>query len=880
MIGKPTYEELEKRVLELEKANSKGRNVEAALEKRILALTQPISDTGSLSFEDLFNLDDIQRLQDEFALATGVASIITDTDGSPITQPSNFCRLCSDIIRKTEKGLINCYKSDAVLGRLTSKGPTIQTCMSGGLWDAGAGVSIGGQHIANWLIGQVRDVTQTEDKLRLYAREIGANEYETIAAFREVPSMSRERFEQVAQVLFTLANQLSTTAYQNVQQARFITERKLSEEALRESEERYRVIAENAADVIWTMDMNLNLTYISPSIYQQRGYTVEEAMEHSLDQTILSDSLEKMMNLFAEKVSLIESGDEEGFKPVDFEVPQPCKDGSVIWTSNNARILPSQNKQAASIIGITRDITTRKQAEEALKENRERVELALKGADLGMWDYDIPSSKWTLDERSIELLGAYPKNDAEMDALIHPDDLKHYTDTWDAVVAGRESSYIFQYRAKNTSGKYKWLMDKGKIVERDSNGAPTRAAGTLQDITKRKQVEKALRENEERLRQAQKMESIGTLAGGIAHDFNNILFPIVGNTEMLLEDIPEDSPLRGNLNEVFKGAMRAKELVKQILTFARQDSNEIKLMKIQPVIKEAVKLIRSTIPTSIEIKQYISNDCGAIKVDPTQIHQVVMNLATNAYHAMEDTGGELKVNLKEIELGEQDLPNPDMEPGPYACLTVADSGTGINQDMREKIFDPFFTTKELGKGTGMGLSVIHGIVQSIGGSIHVNSEPGKGSEFHVCLPVVKSSYEQQEPQTKEPIHRGTEQILLVDDEEAIVFVEKQMLKRLGYTAVSHTSSVDALEAFRTDPDKFDLVISDMSMPNMTGDILVSELLEIRPDIPILLCTGFSEKVPEEKAKSLGIKGLLMKPIVMKDLSKMIREVLENKESSS
>ena len=391
---------------------------------------------------------------------------------------------------------------------------------------------------------------------------------------------------------------------------------------------------------------------------------------------------------------------------------------------------------------------------------------------------------------------------------------------------------------------------------------------------------KALQESEERLQQALKIESIGTLAGGIAHDFNNILFPIVGCTEMLLEDIPEDSPLRDNLNEVFNGAMRAKDLVKQILAFSRQDSHEIKMMRMQPIIKEALKLIRSTIPTSIEIKQTLSHDCGAIKGDPTQIHQVVMNLATNAYHAMEDTGGELKVGLKEIELGEQDVINPEMEPGPYACLTVADTGTGIDKDVKENIFDPYFTTKEKGKGTGMGLSVVHGIVKKAEGSIHLYSKPGKGAEFHVYLPVVKSTFDQQEIQSEEPIQRGTEKILLVDDEEAIVFMEKQMLERLGYSVVSRTSSVEALEAFRASPNKFDLVITDMNMPNISGNKLASELIKIRPDIPILLCTGFSEKVPEETAKSMGIEGFLMKPIVRADLSKKIREVLENKESST
>ncbi|MCP4720297.1 MAG: sensory box histidine kinase/response regulator protein, partial [Desulfobacteraceae bacterium] len=266
-----------------------------------------------------------------------------------------------------------------------------------------------------------------------------------------------------------------------------------------------------------------------------------------------------------------------------------------------------------------------------------------------------------------------------------------------------------------------------------------------------------------------------------AHDFNNILFPIMGHTEMLLMDTPEDSSTHGSLKKIYAGANRAKELVKQILTFSRQDSGELMLMKMQPVVKEVLKLIRSTIPTTIKIKPDINPKCGVIKADPTQIHQIVMNLATNAYHAMEENGGELKVNLKEIEIGEEDVITPDMIAGAYACLTIADTGIGMEKKLIDKIFEPFFTTKEKGKGTGMGLSTVHGIVTKMGGAINVNSEPGKGTEFKIYLPVVKSSSEKQEiHQRKEPIQGGRERILLVDDEDAVVTMEKMMLERLGY----------------------------------------------------------------------------------------------------
>ena len=273
---------------------------------------------------------------------------------------------------------------------------------------------------------------------------------------------------------------------------------------------------------------------------------------------------------------------------------------------------------------------------------------------------------------------------------------------------------------------------------------------------------------ESQLYQVQKMESIGTLAGGIAHDFNNILFPIIGHSEMLLQDIPEDSPFKKGLSQIYTAALRASELVKQILTFSRKENSEFTLMKMQPVIKEALKLIRSTIPATIEIKQNIQPDCGVIKADPTQIHQIVMNLATNAYHAMEESGGVLKISVQEIELSDYDVVTPDMIPGVYACLTISDTGKGMDKDLTQKIFEPFFTTKEAGKGTGMGLSVVYGIVKKMNGAVHVYSEPGKGTKFNVYLPLADAVKKQQATNVEVSIKGGTEHILLVDDEKVII----------------------------------------------------------------------------------------------------------------
>lgn len=398
----------------------------------------------------------------------------------------------------------------------------------------------------------------------------------------------------------------------------------------------------------------------------------------------------------------------------------------------------------------------------------------------------------------------------------------------------------------------------------------------MNDITDKKRGEEKTKKLETQLQQAQKMESIGTLAGGIAHDLNNILFPIVGHSEILLEDVPADMPYRDNINEIFTSALRAKDLVAQILTFSRQESRELKLMRIQPVLTEVLKLIRASFSTAIDIEMQIQEDCGAIKADPTQIHQIIMNLATNAYHAMEGTGGEITIALKEVELGSYDIISPDIGAGTYACLSITDTGTGIDKAHAEKIFDPFFTTKELGKGTGMGLSVVYGIVQSLGGAIRFYSESGKGTSFQVYLPVVKKHFEDDTLLPNEKKIGGSERILLVDDEIPIIKMEEQLLGRLGYLITSYTDSIEALEAFRSTPYQFDLVITDMAMPGMTGEQLSVEMLRIRPDLPILLCTGFSEKGVEEKAVSLGVKGCLLKPLILNELSLKIREVLDTK----
>jgi PAS domain S-box-containing protein len=417
------------------------------------------------------------------------------------------------------------------------------------------------------------------------------------------------------------------------------------------------------------------------------------------------------------------------------------------------------------------------------------------------------------------------------------------------------------------------LKKNGTIINADINIARTImegreiGVGFTRDITERKRLEA-------QVRQLQKMEAIGTLAGGIAHDFNNILSPIVGYGELIRQKASEERFVSRYVERILECSNRAKDLIRQILTFSRKSDEEKKPILIQPILKEALKLLRSSIPTSIDIRQDVNPDCGVVMANPIQIHQIIMNLCTNAFHAMREGEG---TGILEVRLGESEFDLHGMGPERCIKLEVRDTGHGIESQILDRIFDPYFTTKGPGEGTGMGLAITYGIVKEYGGHIEVDTEPGKGSLFTIYLPVAEVGAAKKEPvAVMDSVKGGRERILVVDDEDVIAIMLQQMLESIGYQVTIRTSSVEAFNLFQAKPDYFDLVITDMTMPNMTGLVLISKLKILRPDIPVILCTGFSEQVTEQKIDTLGINKLLMKPIFLKGLAKAVRDVLDQK----
>jgi len=545
------------------------------------------------------------------------------------------------------------------------------------------------------------------------------------------------------------------------------------------------------------------------------------------------------------------------------EIKGRRQDRSFLWV--RFRIVPMTEADGSlTLLNIIEDITGSNKAEE---ERRRLISAIEQSAETilitdpqGAIQYVNPAFESTSGYSREEVMG---QNLSILNSGKQDDSF--YLRLWETVTRGEVWTGHFINRKRD-----------GTLYEEEASISPVRdRAGQIinyvavkRDVTQEVKLER-------QLRQTQKMEAIGTLAGGIAHDFNNILSIIRGYAEMAGFDLPADAPMQEEFQGILNACQRGKDLTSQILTFSRQGDQERKPMQINLIIREALKMLRATLPATIEIRQNL-NGQAAILVDPTQLHQIIINLCTNACQAMNGEGI-LEVSLSDVYLDELSAAHhPNLRPGPYLKLVVSDTGQGMDRDTLERIFEPYFTTKPPGQGTGMGLAVVHGIVKNYGGAITVYSEAGKGSVFKIYLPKADTPQEFAPEETSLELPTGKERILFVDDEEVLASIGRRMLERLGYEVEPQTSSVKALNHFQAQPDRYDLVITDQTMPNLTGIELTRKLLDIRPDLPIILCTGFSENVMDAEAKSSGIRKFLMKPIAMPDMARIVRQVLDQK----
>lgn len=646
---------------------------------------------------------------------------------------------------------------------------------------------------------------------------------------------------------------------------KILNDRKKTEKALIDSERKWQKILVNTPQLGISLDPQARIVFANEHFLKLTGWEMEEVQGKDWFELFIPDYIrEKLREFFF--MTLVNTKVEFSTNENDILT----KSGKVLHISWSNVVDKDDNGAVVDVTCLGVDLTERKQAENELRRQKLLFETMFNTIPDGVVITNVDREIQLVNKGMEVTFGYRPENLIGMKTEMLYSSTEKFKENGESLFgknATPESGELYITHYKDINGiVFPGETFGAKLFDEENNWIGN--LGVMRDISDRLETEK-------RLQQAQKMESIGNLAGGIAHDFNNILFPILGMSELLLEDLVPNSNEYENVEEIFKAGNRAKELVNQILTFSRQAEHERMPIKVQKILKEVLKLCRSTIPANITLHKKIQKDCGSIWANSTQIHQIAMNLITNAYHAVQDKNGEITVELKEVRIKENDIICESLRVGKYILFSVADDGHGMTFEVKNKIFDPYFTTKEQGKGTGLGLSVVYGIVKEYGGDIDVHTELNKGTTFKIYIPLMKKLQTIGPQISNEDIVKGCEHILLVDDEEAVTRLLKKMLKRLGYKVTTRSSSIEALEVFKTMPDIFDLVLSDLAMPNMTGDQLAAEIKAIRPELPIIICTGFSENINKEKVEKISVNGFLMKPIIKSEMAKKIREILDD-----
>ena len=649
---------------------------------------------------------------------------------------------------------------------------------------------------------------------------------------------------------------------------RYLEEQARIAATLRVSEKKFRTLLNRATDAIFVCDMDGRFIDVNREACRSLGYSREELLTMAVadvDTTLVGGGhwaalLEK---LSADNTIMLASS-------------QKRRDGSVFPIEVHIGRLEVDSRPV--ILGISRDISERRQAEQAIEQSRTEWAAAMDASDDAVYLLDPDRHLLRANKAFYRLTNTTPE--AAMGRhivdVVHP--LGESMPCPVCLAQEEKRDAVITMEADDPGNPTGRPLEITVKVARGKDGAPLSILMSLHDLTNaRREVEERVR-LEKQLRQAQKMEAIGTLAGGIAHDFNNILTAILGYAELAKEEIDTRDAILEDIEQVKRGAIRARDLVKQILTFSRKGDFAIVRLAPHLIVNESLKLLRATIPATIEIRHNIDKDCGAIRADPSRLHQVMMNLCTNALQAMENEQGVLTVSLACKELSARDVESElNVVPGPYVELAVSDTGQGMDRATMARIFEPYFTTKGYGTGTGLGLALVHGVVHECGGLIKVESEVGKGSTFRLYFPVLSDETGQAVGEGQvAPDLTGHERILVVDDEASIVAFEKFVLEGLGYRVTATTKSMQALVAFSAAPEKFDLLISDQAMPDMPGTELIEKVRAIRPDLPVILCTGYSSQVNEETAPSRGIKKFVMKPFSREELAKLVRMVLDQK----
>ncbi len=660
-----------------------------------------------------------------------------------------------------------------------------------------------------------------------------------------------------------------------------ITDRMGDQKALRESEEQLRLITSQVPGAVFSVyvrhDGEREYRFLSAGIRDIYGFEAEDLMRNpSLLARYFHPEDQAMLERDRRAILAGQSNLETEFRVV-------LPDGTIKWISNRSSAV-SQDEKGFLRVGMLLDITDRKEAEAALHASEALWKLALESAGDGVWDWNLVTDEEFFSSGMKAMFGYDETDDVnlsfELDNSTHPEDVAQMLADRQAHFEGRAPVYRNERRIRCKDGQWKWVLSRGMVLSRDENGKPLRMIGTHTDITEHKLAEAQHRALEVQLRESQKMEAIGTLAGGVAHDFNNLLAAILGNLVLAREDLGEQHPAQESLTEINRAAIRARQLVQQILTFSRRQAQEMVRQPLTPLVEEALGLMRSLLPAGLKLVARLPAAGLPVLADATQMQQVLMNLCTNAWQAMEDRAGDITVALREVRLdASQGLQLGGLASGAYACLSVADNGPGMDEATQQRIFEPFFTTKAPGAGTGLGLAVVHGIVKAHRGVIALHSRPGEGARFDVYLPLAsEGALEAAAPPTAPaptaaPVVQG-KHVIYIDDYEALVFLVGRLLRKQGYRASTFESGEAAVAWLRENPDDaVDLVVTDQNMPGMSGVDVAREARAMRPGLRVAIVSGHVNDKLIAEATAAGVSDVMGKQDSMDALGEAIRELL-------
>jgi len=661
-----------------------------------------------------------------------------------------------------------------------------------------------------------------------------------------------------------------------------ITDAVHAQQALRHSEEQLRLITTQIPGMVFVVhvapDGQRHYRFVSSGVREIYGFSPEDLLRDPM--------LVARYRHPDDQLQLTQDVHEIAQRPVDlageFRIVLP--DGRIKWVLRRSCTVAS-DPGGHLRVGVLLDVTDRKQAELALRQSEALWRLALESAGDGVWDWNLQTGEEFLS-RSIKAMFGFDESDlahlaAELDGRTHPDDLAQLEADRRVHFDGTTPVYRNEHRVQCKDGSWKWVLSRGMVIARDDAGQPLRMVGTHTDITDVKQAEAQQRALETQLRESQKMEAIGTLAGGVAHDFNNLLAAILGNLTLAREDVGAQHPAQESLTEIGRAAIRARQLVQQILTFSRRQTQEMQRQPLTPLVEDALGLMRSLLPAGIKLVSRLPAATLPVLADATQVQQVLMNLCTNAWQAMEGRPGDITVALRDVRLdAAQALKLGALPSGAYACLSVADNGPGMDLDTQRRIFEPFFTTKAPGAGTGLGLAVVHGIVKAHHGAIALDSRPGEGARFDVYLPLAGA--EQAVAAVGAPgaappeasAASGTH-IVYIDDYEAMVFLVGRLLRKQGYRASTFNSGEDAMEWLRAHPQEpVDLVVTDQNMPGMSGVDVARSVAQDRPGLRVAIVSGHVNEQLQADAATVGVIEVMPKQDSMDALGDAIRKLLE------